>query len=83
MSIDLDYPVDVNGQKYSKLDMRRPKVRDQKAAEKGAVSDADSETALFANLCEVPHEVIEELDMCDYAKVQEVYRGFLSGPGAK
>lgn len=81
MSITLNYPVTVDGQQYNSLTMRRPKVRDQKAAEKGSESDADAETLLFANLCEVPPAVIDGLDMYDYAKVQGVYRGFLSGPG--
>lgn len=83
MPIELDFPVTVGGQEYKSLTMRRPKVRDQKAAEKGAASDADAETMLFANLCDVPPEVIDELDMLDYAKVQKEYKGFLSGTGKR
>lgn len=81
--IELDFPVTVDGQEHKTLTMRRAKVGDQKAAEKSATSDAEVETILFANLCEVPPEVIDELDMFDYGKVQEKYKGFLSGPGKK
>ncbi len=80
--IKLDTPVEVQGQKYSSLTMRRCKVRDQKAAEKSAVLEADIETLLFANLCDVPPEVIDELDMFDYKKVQEEYGFFMTtAPG--
>ena len=81
MAITLDYPVTVEGDEYSVLKMRRPKVRDMKAAEKASGSEAETETMLFANLCEVPPAVIDELDMHDYGKVQEQYRDFLSAPG--
>lgn len=83
MAIKLDYPVTVEGTEYKELTMRRPKVKDQKAADKASGSDADKETMLFANLCEVPPAVIDELDMLDYGKVQKEYSGFLSPNGKK
>jgi hypothetical protein len=76
--IDLDYPVTVGGKEIKQLTMRRPKVIDQKVANKSAASDADRETVLFANLCGVESAVMDELDMLDYQKVQETYTGFLS-----
>ena len=39
-------------------------------------SDEQKEITLFANLCEVPPKVIEELDETDYTSVQKVYLGF-------
>ena len=56
--------------------MRRPKVRDDKAARRGGASPEDRELRLFSNLCEVPPEVIEELDLADYARLQEAFRDF-------
>ena len=76
--IELDYPVTVGGKEIKQITMRRPKVIDQKAANKSATTDEDRETVLFANLCEVSPEIIDELDMLDYQKVQETYTGFLS-----
>ena len=76
--IQLQYPVEVDGVRYEGLKLRRPKVRDMLAADKSNSSEGDKETRMFANLCEVPPAVIEELDLGDYRNVQEVYKGFLS-----
>lgn len=76
--IPLDYPVIHNGATIKQLTMRRPKVSDQKAAANSASDDASRETVMFANLCEVELAVIDDMDMLDYAKLQETYSGFLS-----
>lgn len=77
-TIKLDYPITIKGEVISKLNIRRPKLRDQISAEKTAVDDAGKEIALFANLCEVTPETLEELDLKDYLKLQKAYNGFLS-----
>ncbi|WP_031485569.1 phage tail assembly protein [Maridesulfovibrio frigidus] len=77
-TIKLEYPVEDNGGKIEKLEMRRPKVRDQITAKKTSKSSDELEVLLFANLCEVAPAVIEEMDMKDYSKLQQVYRDFLS-----
>lgn len=74
----LDFPVDVAGQKYTELHIRRPKVRDHLVAERGSGGNAEKEVKLLANLCEVSPAVIEELDAADYQELQGVYGGFLS-----
>ncbi len=80
MKIELTYPIEIDGQTISELDIRRPKVRDMLAADAGG-SDAEKELRLFANLCEQTPAAIEQLDMADYLKLQETYQGFLSsGP---
>lgn len=76
--IVLNYPVDVAGQKYSELHMRRPKVRDHLVADRSSGGNAEKEVKLLANLCEVAPAVIEELDAADYQTLQGVYGGFLS-----
>ena len=80
-TITLSFPVETEGEKVTELKMRRPKVRDMLAADAGG-SDAQKELRLFANLCEVTPKTIENLDMADYLKVQEVYSGFLSSAPA-
>lgn len=77
-NIELKHPVTVSGRETKILSMRRPKVKDQLAADKLSGGNAEKEIRLFANLCEVEPAVIEELDLADYRKVQEVYGGFLS-----
>ena len=76
--ITLTYPVSVSGIETATLSMRRPKVRDMLAGDKRGKTDAEKEIHIFANLCEVSPEVIEELDMMDYAEVQKAYQDFLS-----
>lgn len=77
MDIELKTPVEAGGQRIDRIEMRRPKVRDLLAAEKAAKGDAEREIRLFASLCEVEPAVIEELDLADYGRLQEAYRGFL------
>lgn len=77
-TIELKHPVTVAGSEIKTLSMRRPKVKDQLAADKHGGGNAEKEIRLFANLCEVEPSVIEELDLADYRQVQEAYSGFLS-----
>lgn len=76
--IKLDYPIKVDGKETTVLNMRRAKARDMIAADSAGPSPAEKEVRLFANLCEIPPDAVEELDMADYMKVQEVYQSFLS-----
>ncbi len=77
-TIKLEYPVEIDKVKIDKLEMRRPKVRDQVAAKKASGSSDDLEIKLFANLCEVSPDVIEGMDMKDYVSLQREYKSFLS-----
>jgi len=77
-TIDLLVPVEVDGKVYETLTMRRPKVADQLLMSKLKGSDDEKEVRLFANLCEESPEVIKALDLADYMRLQETYRGFLS-----
>ena len=77
-TIQLTYPVELNGLTVSELQIRRPKVRDMLAADKAQGSEAEKEIRMFANLCEVEPDLIESLDLSDYASLQRVYQGFLS-----
>ncbi|SME96299.1 phage tail assembly protein [Desulfovibrio gilichinskyi] len=76
--IKLEYPVEVGGVPLDKINMRRPKVKDQLVAKKSSKSQDEIEVQLFANLCEVAPAVIENMDMKDYSKLQKEYRSFLS-----
>lgn len=78
-TIELDYPVEADGGEVKSLTMRRAKARDSRDAQRGGGVPAETEIRLFANLCEVAPGVIEELDMADYAKLQDAYHAFLAG----
>ena len=81
-TIKLQYPIKVDGADVTALNMRRPKVADMLLADKLSGSDGDKEVRMFANLCEVTPETIEQLDLADYTKLQETYRAFLSSAPA-
>ena len=77
-SIKLKHPIVADGLEVRELALRRPKVRDMIAAEKGGGSDVEKEMRIFCNLCEVTPKTIEEMDLVDYKALQEAYMGFLS-----
>lgn len=65
VTIPLNFPISVDGITYSELTMRRPKTKDSLAAAKHSNSDAERGVFLFARLCDVSPEAIEELDEID------------------
>jgi len=76
-SITLIAPVTIGNNTYEQISIRRPKVRDRLAVERMKKTDAEKEIAMIANLAEVSVDVIEEIDLADYAKIQEVLQNFL------
>lgn len=76
VTIPLTLPVIVEGSDHRQLIMRRSKVRDRLLVDRLGGSDAEKEVRLFANLCEVAPEVIEDLDEADYEALQRAYLGF-------
>ena len=77
-TIKLAYPIENDGETTTELTMRRPKLKDQLRVLSSKKSDAEKEMAMFCNLMEVSPELLKELDLADYGKIQEVYQGFLS-----
>lgn len=77
-TIDLDYPININGEEVKQLKMRRAKARDLKKAQIAAQDQASQELHLFALLTDVNPEDLEELDVKDYSKLQKEYTAFLS-----
>jgi hypothetical protein len=75
--IKLTETIKIDGVVISELTLRRPKVRDRLAVERLGNSDAEKEVALIANLADIPKDAVEDLDLADYAKIQEVLQGFL------
>jgi hypothetical protein len=78
VKITLKHPVQFDGREVKELTMRRSKVKDQLAVEKEKISEAEREVRLFARLCNVPMELIEEIDLADYKQIQKEYGDFLS-----
>jgi len=65
VEIVLNFPVLVDAVEYKSLTMRRPKTKDSLVAASFKGSDSKRGIMLFANLCDVSPDVIEELDEVD------------------
>ena len=83
MQIKLSHPVMSDGTELRVLNLRRPKVRDVILAAKLGGSDEEKEVRMFANLCEVAPETIEEMDIADYKELQKSYKAFFEKDGLK
>lgn len=76
--LNLESPIRANGIEVKTLALRRPIVADSIAAESFQGTDTQKELQLFANLCEVPPEDLQKLDLKDFRRLQEVVSSFLS-----
>ncbi|QSH40920.1 phage tail assembly protein [Lentisphaerota bacterium ZTH] len=78
--VKLEYAIEVNGQEVTELEVRRPTVKDQLAAERKGKNQyqGEKEVMMFADLCCLAPEDIYKMDMKDYLKLQEVFKHFLS-----
>ncbi|CAM5289273.1 phage tail assembly protein [Eoetvoesiella caeni] len=74
--VELKFPVEIDGVAVSILTLRRPKVRDNLAAEKLGGTNAEREIALLAMLADVAPKDLHELDMGDYAALQKALTSF-------
>lgn len=83
ITITLTEKITVDNKDIKEITLRRPKVRDRLAVERMGQSDAEKEVALIANLADLPKETIEELDLADYNKIQEVLQDFLLASAPK
>ncbi|MDP8172609.1 phage tail assembly protein [Pasteurella skyensis] len=83
ITIELDYPItDGEGKEIKKLEMRRAKAKDLRKMQMQK-NEADQEVFLFANLTDLTLEDIDELDICDYQKVQTAFKGMTKGKSAQ
>ena len=82
-TITLTEKITVDNKDIQEITLRRPKVRDRLAVERMGQSDAEKEVALIANLADLPKEILEELDLADYNKIQEVLQDFLLASAPK
>ena len=78
ITVQLQYPLSVDGIVMESLTMRRPLVRDRLIAEKSGGTEVEKEIRLIANLCEMAPQDTELLDLADYKKLQECLASFLS-----
>lgn len=75
-TITLKHPVKLNGQEYKELRMRRWKVRDMRRSQASGLPEDEQEVRLFADLCEVSPDVIDELDGADWKQLTDTFKSF-------
>lgn len=78
-TIKLQYPVKLaSGKVLAEINLRRPKVRDLKNAQKNTDAEAQ-ELALLASLTaeKLTTEDLEELDLADYANIQQTFQAMV------
>ncbi|MBD5641766.1 MAG: phage tail assembly protein [Desulfovibrio sp.] len=73
VEISLDFPVQLPDRILDRVVMRRPKLSDLLAAPIRDTSDLDGEMRLYARLCDLVPDELQELDMADYEKIQKQY----------
>lgn len=82
MELELKYAfTSASGTRITKLTLRRPKVKDLKAAARHGSSAEDREIGLFAILSGLVPEDLQEMDLLDYERLQDAFRGMLDRPG--
>lgn len=77
-TIKLDKPFMFEGKKITKLEMKQPLVKYIVTAQSLGSTPAETETHIMAALTSQPVELIEEMHMKDYVRLQEQYKSFLA-----
>jgi len=79
-TFDLQFPVSFQGTTYTRITMRRPKVKDTRLLVAKAENDAiGAQSDFLAQLAQVPPGVFEELDLEDAATINRWVEGFMKG----
>lgn len=81
--IKLSNPIKIDGVEVNEISLRRPKVRDLLISDRKNISESEREINLIANLAEISSEAIQDLDLCDYMKIQNWLKDFLVQPNQK
>ena len=69
-TIELQYPFEYKGERFTELTVRRPKMRDLKKAQ-GIKDELEKSMRMMADLTEVDPKVIDELDPVDFATLSD------------
>lgn len=78
--ITLNVPLKIGGVKTGVLEMRRPKLRDRREADKMFKENEaeEKELHLFSNLTDMTPDEMDEIDLDDYVRMQFAFQNFLS-----
>lgn len=82
VEIELDFPVQLADRVLDKITMRRPTMRDMIKRNIDANAGIRESVGLIADLCGLVPDEVEELDTCDFEKLQNQllrFRGVFIG----
>jgi hypothetical protein len=77
ISFKLATPIIFDGVTIETLQYRRPKGRDMRRFMNGGDKPGDKLVRLWADLCELPEKVFDELDGEDWTRLAGEFGGFL------
>ncbi len=83
--VTLSYPINVGGTEQTIIKLRRPKVRDVRAAEKHSKDGFEqvlyliSKVGLLSDDSGLSPADVDEIDVVDITKISEVIEGFTKG----
>ena len=73
--VTLKYPVKNGDTEITEIAVRRPKVKDTMKPD--FITEAEYEVKVVSNVTNLPEDVIQEMDLADYAEIQEKISNFL------
>ena len=76
VEISLDFPVQLADRLLDKVEIRRPKMRDMVKHNIGLDMSMEDSVNLIADLCGLVPPEIEEMDTCDFEKLQNQLLSF-------
>lgn len=82
--VKLKYPIKIAGAEVPVLAIRRPNVRDLKAARlqsKGGTDQFEFGLALVSMLAEIPPDAVLDIDAADYGELEKVIEDFFPKRG--
>lgn len=77
VTVELSAPIPLNGVSVNRLHLRRPKLKDIRAARMTGKDEEERELRLFAILADCAPSDLEELDFADYRKLQDTFQGMV------
>ncbi len=75
-TVQLSFPVKIDGIEFKELEFRRPKGRDIQEMQSRKMHEQD--VFMLSRLSQKPEELFLEMDAADYLACKEVITGFLS-----
>lgn len=74
--LSLSFPISVNGQTVTEIEVRRPKVKDVRRSEAANVSEFERGLLMISYLTDLSDVAVGEIDTVDLMKINEVVTGF-------